>query len=249
MQNPIAKPNLPDSSARCAAIGDYPELKVALNKLGINTITLCASPQLPEPVCRHADMLCCHLGGEKILLEKTQTSAAKKFIEHGFTPEFVHNDIKKNYPHDVPLNAAVFGKNLIANTEVVSKEILEYACINNLRIIYVKQGYAKCSVCIVNENAVITDDISIKKACDSNSIDALFVEKGSIRLTGHDYGFIGGCSGLIDKNRLAFFGDIDRHTNSVKIKEFLKKYEVNPLSLREGELIDVGGILPLTVQK
>jgi hypothetical protein len=223
MQIPIKNTNLPNSRVLCAAIGDYPELKALLNNLKIDTITLSQCNSLPKPVCLHADMLCCHLGSEKILLEKSQTSAAKRLTEYGFAPEFIRDEISDSYPLDVPLNAALFGKNLIANLKLISNEILQYAENNKFRIIDVRQGYSKCSLCVVNENAVITDDISIKKACDGNLIDALFVEKGSIRLCGHSYGFIGGCSGLIDKDCLAFYGDINRHTDSVKIKAFLEK--------------------------
>lgn len=251
MFNPIKKPNLPDTRIKCAVIGDYPQIESALNGLKIETVKLSKCCHLTAPVCRHADMLCCHLGATKILLERSQIDAAEKLNEFGFAPEFIDlsTDVKNHYPFDVLLNAAFAGDNLIANTGTVSDIILKYAIQNGYRIINVKQGYTKCSVCVVNEEAIITDDTTIKSACDENGFDALLVEKGSVKLDGHAYGFIGGCTGLIDKDCLAFCGDIDRHSDAHKIKDFLKKHGVRPLSLFDGDLIDVGGILPIAEGK
>jgi hypothetical protein len=64
----------------------------------------------------------------------------------------------------------------------------------NFNIIDVKQGYTKCSVLPVSNNAFITDDISIYNQCVSFGIDVLYVGKGDVSLPGYNYGFIGGCA-------------------------------------------------------
>ena len=88
-------------------------------------------------------------GGElkqKFKLVKTNTTAGNK------------------YPEDVRLNCAVIGNKIICNCKTIAQEVLEYAYVNDYSIIDVNQGYARCSVCIVNENAIITDDKSIYTA-------------------------------------------------------------------------------------
>ena len=44
-------------------------------------------------------------------------------------------------------------------------------------IINVKQGYAKCSICVVSDNAIITADKGIAKAAIQNRIDVLEITR------------------------------------------------------------------------
>ena len=61
----------------------------------------------------------------------------------------------------------------------------------------VSQGYAKCSTCVVGEDAIITYDRGIAKAADAAGMDVLVIEPGHVDLPGYDTGFIGGASGLV----------------------------------------------------
>ena len=91
----------------------------------------------------------------------------------------------------------------------------------NKTIIDVKQGYSKCSVCICKHNTIITDDISIfNNLLQYDDIKSLLVEKGTVKIDKYDYGFIGGCCGLIDKDLLLFNGDLSMHSDFDKIKNF-----------------------------
>lgn len=105
--------------------------------------------------------------------------------------------------------------------------------------------YSRCSVCVINENAIITDDISVFTAAQNFLSDVLFISKGSIRLDGYDYGFIGGCCGKIDKNKIAFNGRIDSHKDYKLIIDFITKHGVDCIELNNNVLTDIGGILPL----
>ena len=113
-------------------------------------------------------------------------------------------------------------------------------------IIDVKQGYSKCSVCICNHNTVITDDISIYNALlQYDNINSLLVEKGSVRINEYNYGFIGGCCGLIDKNLLLFNGDLSTHTDFDKIQKFLYDNNVKYIDVKNKPLTDIGSIIPI----
>lgn len=242
--NYIEKPNLPQGRVKLAAISAQAGESIKkLHSIGIQTIKIKEYPMLPQPVNSHADLQMLHFGKNNILCHS----------EHLFTGEWVENfNIRKiaskagdKYPNDVRLNCALIGNKLICNKKTVAPEILDFADINGLTVIDVKQGYARCSICIINENAIITDDKSIFAAAGNFFNDAQFISKGSIGLKGYGYGFIGGCCGKIDKNKIAFNGSIESHRDYKKIVDCLSRNNVECIELHSNPLYDIGGIIPL----
>ena len=134
---------------------------------------------------------------------------------------------------------------LICNTKTVSKRILEEAEKASLNIINVNQGYTKCSICVLTEKAIITDDESVYKSTQNFFDDVLLISKGSIRLETKDYGFIGGATGKLAKNIIAFNGRVDSHADHNIIIDILNKYSIVPLELISASLEDIGSIIPL----
>ena len=111
---------------------------------------------------------------------------------------------------------------------------------------FIKQGYSKCSVCICGYNTIITDDKSIYNAVSSyDNINSLLIEKGSVSINKYDYGFIGGCCGLIDKNLLLFNGDLSLHSDFNKIKNFLYDNDIKYIDIKRKPLTDIGSIIPI----
>jgi len=147
------------------------------------------------------------------------------------------------YPDNVKLNIATFGRNVVCNEKYAAIEVLDYYRNNNYRIISVKQGYAKCNICIVSENAVITEDKGIYNTLTDLGIDVCLISKGYVSLKNFEYGFIGGASGLINENTIGFIGSIESHPDYNLIIEFLNKYNVKHISLTDGGLCDYGSIL------
>ncbi len=241
----LRKPNLPQGEVTYAAIseraGDLAEK--SLHSLGIKTIRVPKNNVLPEPVCDHPDIQFLHLGNNHIL------TCAEHLCIGDLQEDFNINKIKEEcsdkYPGDVLLNCTVIGKHIICNKKTVASEVLEFADNNGYTIINVNQGYARCSVAVINENAIITDDISIFTAAQFFLNDVLFVSKGSIRLNGYNYGFIGGCCGKISNDKIAFNGRLDSHQDCDKIKSFLYKYSIDYIELCDDVLTDIGGIIPL----
>lgn len=240
----IKKPNLPTGDVTKVIIGqDASEAIQKLNNMGIETLVCPRNACLPEPVQSHADLQYLHLKENLILSCK----------EHLFTGESDENlkiipikgSLGNSYPCDVPLNCAIIGNKMICNANLIAPEILEFADTNSIRVIHVNQGYAKCSICIIDENSIITDDKSVFAAAQNFLNDVLFISKGSIRLKGYNYGFIGGCCGKIAKNKIAFNGRIESHADYKEIIDFLSAHNVEPVELYNNILTDIGGILPL----
>ena len=247
MKRPIKCPNLPETSVCDVAVsGKSPKLLKKLTELNINAIITKENTNLDDRVSSHTDMLINNISEGLLLGDSSQRNNIVKFLTIGYEYELTGESVKSPYPCDSLLNAASAGGRIICNPHTVDKKVIEYAESADMKIISVKQGYTKCSVCFVAENALITDDESIYNACAENEIDSLLISKGSVKLNGFDYGFIGGCTGLIDKNKLLFNGDLNYHNDCNKIVDFLKKYAVEPVIIENQPLYDIGGILPLT---
>jgi len=223
------------------------EIEQNLIKFGVTPIKLHGVDRFGEDnlLNCHPDMFCFKLEENRWLFYDEVYKINKNILDK-LSLEIIpiENPISCGYPFDVGLNAAKFGDYLICNVRYTNEKVIRYFYENNknIKIINVKQGYAKCSVCIVDENSIITSDVSIYKQAKQNNINVLLIEPGHIDLNGYDYGFIGGCSGLIYLNKLAFTGNIDMHPNCGDIKKFCGGRGVEIVSLSENKLYDYGSL-------
>lgn len=147
------------------------------------------------------------------------------------------------YPGDISYNIAKIGNRIVGNLKYTDKTLLNIYSELGYELINVNQGYAKCNLCIVNENSVITEDEGIYKTLCSKGIDVLKLSSREISLPGFPYGFIGGASGFINDNTIAFLGNIKNHTEYKKIENFVKSKKVNIISLLSTKVADFGSIL------
>ncbi len=241
------KPNLPENNVLIAAVGyKYQEIIYALNNYGIETISVPQNKQLPSYLDGHADLSIMHYADNTVYID---SGISEIKLEQLFHLREIGEISDNKYPNDCLLNTVRVGNNLICNEKCISKDILESAYKDGLKIINVSQGYSKCSVCVLNESTIITDDISIYKSAQFFLNDILLIEKGSIRLEGTNYGFIGGCTGKIGKNKIAFTGRVESHNNYNDIIDFLNKYKIDVIELTDKRLYDIGSIIPLLERK
>ena len=94
-----------------------------------------------------------------------------------------------------------------------------------------------------SNDAIITSDKNIQSVAIKNKIDVLLVDDNEIKLNGFNHGFIGGATGLLNKNILAVNGNIEFHRNYNEIISFCAKHGVEVISLNSDEIIDIGSIL------
>ena len=240
----LKNPNLPENKVTTIYTDvDDIALKNAFNDLSIKVISVIENQFLDAPVCRHADILANYIGKNTFLSDKHQIELCR-FIEDNNGKSVIIENIKSPYPNDCLLNFADIGDYIICNKSILTKEIIDL--LPKKAIIDVKQGYSKCSVCICKSNTIITDDISVYNAVlQYDNINSLLVEKGSVHINKYDYGFIGGCCGLIDKNTLLFNGDLTLHSDFDKIKKFMYDNDVNYIDIKGKPLTDIGSIIPI----
>ncbi len=239
----VLNANLPDRDVTAVVISDVKKdiIDELYNNYHIKAL-------IPSPVLNisgqerfHADMGLLHFYRDNFFLSSDNIIMTEILKEK--SAEIIHTkDVTASEPK---LNVCIL-KNIIIMCKKTADASIADRCIENgFRIIEVSQKYVKCSTAVVAENAVITSDESIYRACRKNLIDVLRIPAGNILLDGYEYGFIGGCCGLLSDSILAFSGDIDKHPFHKEIRDFALNYGVYTASLGKNELYDIGGILPV----
>jgi len=215
-----------------------------LKNLGYNIIYTKPVKSIYDGLAGHADMQIFRIG-DKYICEPTVYEYYKDYIKE-VNLICGSKKLSQNYPDDIYYNVCVLDKNIILNTKYTLPE-LNRIFLNDAELnpIHANQGYANCSTAVVAENAIITADETIYKSAIQNKIDALKITSGYIELKGFDYGFIGGATGLIEKNILAVAGSLKHHPNYNEIKSFCNVYGVDLLELGNFKAQDIGSIVKL----
>ena len=222
------------------------EYKQALENIGCEVVALPRFPLLAEPVSAHPDMLFFIING-KLITHKLYYDIAKQeidkiLIKGNLMLVLSEEKTGEKYPFDVLFNAALVGNKIIGNKNYISKHIISEAEKSGIELVHTNQGYAKCSVCCVGDNAVITADNSVYEAAKQSGIDVLKISEGFVELNGYNYGFIGGATGN-DKGNVYFYGDLEKHPDVKKIKVFLNKHNKKAVSLSKEKLYDFGTLV------
>ena len=164
-------------------------------------------------------------------------------------------EVGKKYPETVPYNAVGIGNLLIHNLKHTDETILS----SYENHINVNQGYTRCNLLALNENAFITSDVGIFNAVNSqqttdNSLypheslvetygrtSVLYIDPKQIKLEGQKNGFFPGCCGVW-RNNLIVCGSTKNLKEKAELDNFLKDNNFNLIELYDGDLIDVGSI-------
>ncbi len=211
-----------------------------LTALGYNVITTQKHSSLYESVCGHSDMTLFRSSGGVFVCAPEMYDYYKDVLSGKLIKG--KKTVGGQYPDDIPYNVADVGGYLIHNTRFTDPEILNLY--SSDKIIYVRQGYAKCSICAAG-TAVITSDSGICKAlANTADIDVLKIREGYIRLDGINNGFIGGATGFVD-GTVFVNGNLSRHPDGDMITAFLKNHGIDVISLTNGDIVDIGTIIPL----
>lgn len=201
---------------------------------------------LPVSMRRHADLGIVIISSKKAVCPPQSYAYYKNVLSvYGFEIIEGKSSLGRHYPKDSAYNVGIVGKKCFLNKKVCDEVLYETLLAESYEIIEVKQGYAKCSICPVDENAFITGDVSIARAGEKAEMEVLLVSNDNIALPGFSNGFFGGCCGMGSKNELLINGDIDLLPDSEKIRKFLSSKNIRIKKLKEGEILDIGSIIPL----
>jgi len=227
-----------------AALVDYrisDEEEENLRAFNLEVIVVPPFKLLYEAVCGHPDMLLNIINENTIIVHKDMDiNFAQEIEKYNYKILYSDNSLKSKYPFDIILNAVNLKSLFLHNVKYTDKTLLQNVSYKKIKS--VSQGYTKCSAGIISSSAVMTSDKGIAKTLSEENIDVLLLPPGNIILPGLNYGFIGGCCGLLEEGLLAFYGHLDNYIYRREVKEFLKKHNVEPVFLSKGNLIDRGSI-------
>ncbi|MDD6795725.1 MAG: hypothetical protein PUE01_10015 [Clostridiaceae bacterium] len=216
----------------------------SLEKLSLNPIKVPKCNNLYEAINGHVDIQLHIIDTNHIMVQKDiSIDFLNELKINEINYSFSNNNLTSSYPQDIILNAYSNANLFVHNLSYTDKNLLRLQ--KNKKKIHVKQGYTKCSILPVNENAIITSDKSIYNALTKENMDVLLIPPADILLPSLNYGFIGGTGGLISENKIAFFGELKNYAYGKEVYNFLYKYDIEPVSLRKGKLIDRGSLFIL----
>lgn len=241
-------PNIPHNKAALAIVDGRisSSLEKGLMDLKVQLIKTKPHPSLYTAVSFHPDMFIHHLGGRTIVYAPcTSESTLSELEEHGFELIRGETELGSTYPGNISYNVARIGRYAFHNTKYTDKVLRDWLFKMDVELIHVNQGYAKCAISIVDENTLITMDKGIAKIAEKKGFDVLVIEEKEILLPGLDYGFIGGSSGLIERNKWVVAGNFDTLSSCFEIKSFLDAKDVEIISLSAHQVVDIGSLIPL----
>jgi len=248
MENYIEIPNLPRGRVSLAVVDGRitRDIEEKLDSLNISIIKTRRIVGLYEAIAYHPDVMLHHLGNNKLVVAPNiNNELAYELEKHGLQLIIGKTPVGAKYPLDVGYNAARVGNSLICNLKYADEIILENSEKLGINILNVKQGYTKCSICVVDKNALITSDYGIYNAISTTHIDCLLIASGGIELPCMNYGFIGGTSGFISEAEIGFYGDILKHKSFNEINSFIIKYGKKAFNLSKNIIRDFGTLIPL----
>lgn len=220
----------------------------AFLKYDVSAIWFPNNNRVDERFSGHVDLGAVHMGGDRLVLSKSIISGMPEYVDNltnaGLKVIESAAGQGKEYPFDINLNVCIISDILFHSLSYTDPVVLEE--FGERKTFNVKQGYTKCSVCVVDRNSIITSDKGIAEAAEICNLEVLLIKPGHIALEGCDTGFIGGASFKLSNDMLAFTGSLKGHPDFRKIEQFVRSRGIVPVFLTDEPIFDIGGAIPIT---
>lgn len=198
---------------------------------------------LAHPVACHPDMVLFFAGSGRLICAPEVFKAYHRLLSpYGVCLVQGKSALGCDYPHDVAYNVLSTATHAFARKNSVDPVILDYLEKKNIHCCNVNQGYARCSTVLFGDR-LITADPSVHHAAKAAGFTVLFIRPGYVELPGYDYGFLGGASGLLEGNTVAFFGDLNTHPDGLAIRQFISGGGFHVCEIPGRPLTDIGTLL------
>lgn len=248
----ISCPNLPEAPVRLAVVDGRIEglLEQGFTHRGIRLIKTDRMPLLYEAIAFHPDIMLHHISSQKMIYAPgTSPRLLKQLADFGFVLIRGETELAARYPLDIAYNVARVGALAFHHTRYTDPAVKRELFREDVELVHVKQGYAKCATAVIDHRSIITADRGIACAAEKKGLDVLLLEpQKEIRLAGLDYGFIGGSSGRIGKDQWGVTGDIARLKDYLRMTRFVEERNIQAISITKGQMEDIGSIIPLLTE-
>lgn len=195
------------------------------------------NPNLDKRISDHPDLSIFKLDDKNLIVDKNVYDYYKKNLKN--INVIRGDEALGKYPYDAIYNIVKF-KNFYIHNDFTEKHIKLFFQEKNIKHLFVKQGYTRCSMLVFNEN-LMTSDMGIFKKL-KNILPMTLLKEEKIPLDGFDKGFLGGCFGKIDEKTLLFNGNIERLNSYDIIKNIVDKEKLN-LLYPDTNLLDTGSLI------
>lgn len=220
----------------------YPELCGALEAEGFTVIPTDKAEALPSPEQQHADLQLLVIS-DRLFLLKESTTLKNKLWE--YDPLICSQPIGNTYPDNIALNMLLLDNRIYGRTDHIEPLLKDYCREKGIELVFMKQGYARCTTLALNDEAVITADKGVRDKLIDHGAEVLLINGDGIRLDGYDRGFIGGAT-MVCGNMVYFFGNAARLAEYAEINSFCEKYGfLTKIICPEIPLTDIGGAVVL----
>ncbi|MBQ2696162.1 MAG: hypothetical protein IJF61_02545 [Clostridia bacterium] len=198
--------------------------------------------ELDEPVSCHPDMvLFAPEKGTLICAKEVFEDYQKLLSPYGVRLVQGKSNLMRDYPKDIAYNVLYTSVGAFARFDSTDARVTDFLEKQKVQKHNVNQGYARCSTVSFGA-AVITADTTISEAGKAAGLSVLKINSGFVSLPGYDYGFLGGASGVLEDNTVAFFGDLSTHPDGEKIRRFISENGYVCSDVPGTPLLDIGTI-------
>lgn len=215
--------------------------KQKLQNMGYEIIEIQTSPNVYTEISSHVDIFACKIENE-IIVEPTQN------INNISNKIYGKDKVLSQYPFDIKYNVCIIGNKAIHNLKYTDETLKKELFNKNFELINTTQGYTNCSIAVIDDRSAIVTDKGLNKILQKNGIDTLYLsnELDIKLLNGKQYsnkrGFIGGCISRIN-NKIIVFGELKKIDPENKIREFIKKRNLEIIEFCGLDVIDYGGLI------
>lgn len=236
---------------RLALIGqDAPlALEADLRRHGYRCLRAPAEPRLPRPVRGHPDLSVFFASDALYTTADYAVLAGAELHEICQTLELplrlITGRVGDRYPQDVLLDALAVNGRLFCLPRATAPELTARP---DLRVVPVRQGYAKCAALPVADQAIVSADPSILQATEREGLQICRIEPGNILLHGYSTGLIGGATSYAPyrpSDTVFFCGSLSAHPSGESIRQLLATYGLETAELAEQPLTDIGTVFLL----
>ncbi|MBE5039622.1 hypothetical protein INF28_03985 [Oscillospiraceae bacterium DSM 107454] len=220
------------------------KMRLTLEQAGCKIISSSMVPQLNDATATHPDMQI------HAVNDNTAFCAPECFAYYRrVLPKRIHliagnTRLKGTYPFNCAYNVARVGNYVFCNTESVDPLLIQWYRTNRKIIIPIRQGYAKCNLCPLSDEAFLTEDRGIYNTVIKQNlpVKCFLLPAGEVILDGYPYGFIGGASGGF-KEILFWYGNPEYCSFYSQLEKLMQTYHISNISLYDMPLYDLGGII------
>ncbi|ANQ52412.1 hypothetical protein MY04_5077 [Flammeovirga sp. MY04] len=187
----------------------------------------------------HPDVFIHQLPNKRLILASNIPNEYQKIldeekIEYTFGEEAIGETLKNSTYY----NCISTPQYLIHKKGFTSSSILK---LHTKTLLELPQAYTRCTTLVLKDGVAITSDKGVQKALERYDWECSYFSPKDIRIEDHEYGFFGGCCGVLN-NKVMVLGNPLLHEDGEKLISFCGNHGFEVIALMEDYMYDGGGV-------